>query len=1443
MCRRLAARVRWQANLGLGLLAMLGSALAILAAEPRRVVLPLFRDSSGYETADKIRPVFRSYLHERLAECPGVRVVSDERAAAILGQLTDGSRDIPAGQLAAQFSEALPVDAVVLAEYRDGILIVASHAAKGTERKEFPPAKSGHQAVVQAAAAWLAELWGLSAAEKAILAEVRVKDDAAFTAGHYTRIIWAPWPQNPAEYRLKMLSSLVGKNAADGYLPSRVLEEADYFFRATRRAQEYAKSAEGMAVLYLPAVLGTPYEASAHAIAKAKPALFEKDLLLMAGRLLGDGLETGTDLRPDDTTDATDSGDRQGGDSVEKMADPRQASRAQQLGALRVLGAMQSKAGLKTILAAAGEPAAEVREAAAAALQTTAEAKAIDALRKLAEDENPRVAFAAGHSLWLQKLPPPNLVAVARQQLADKGCTRESDGVAVLAALGTTADVPLLTRLRAAAASPETRHLAATGLLRLKAVSGDAFAALLEDPDQRTVIAALGQFPPDAAPPLRTRLMALATDPENSVSEAAQMALPPLRPAAGPERDAFDLAIEHPYLRMRLLDRWAETGAAALPRLLEACGNRDPHTRWHALELVNRLAPEQAYKPLLVALADPARWVRLHAAAALANTVRPEEREPLQKARATEKDPAIAAYLDGGLARCDQRAPARPAAARKVDPNRNLTWLCGFGGDVAESPLQAYYNLTADVSDTWKAAYTKSGKIFFGRVETVGNPGLILTDPQWLDRFWLSLNSQLPPENLPFLDGVVYGEETMKIDPAGLWPTGWRLFCVDAGIDPARVAGDTAKLTPPQQAAWRYWALERCVDGFNRLYDYTKLRLGVLRPGLQVATFVPEQSLLDVGPVPNARRWRFDVGGVYDYKNCNRIAAYTLVRRMKTLWPDRPVLWLSLGIGGYEMNPARYNLDTPKVPLTSRGDRAYADSISAWLAGAQTGWFSTWIFVAHDFKGSGLSMSGVQILMEDITPDSALLRRGIDYAFRGVDKVYDLKDTKKPDLQDKEGAEGNSPEEDLEDPAAKADEIKARIEKEKATMLSGFLFYGQYLYTCARLFQDLPRPATTLPALIVRPGISVWTPGAPLAPIPGQDVLSSFDAVCDINTLAGLTLAKYRCIAVEPPPVFRDATLAAIGAWLKETPGLLYVHGQLSPDNAAEESTPEDMDARLQRDWPWEADVTAQAATAAAKPQGKAAAGAATVALTGEAGPLELAAAQVTTTYACNGGRAKVLLAHNDQPVLVLWRHPDYRGAVLFDGMSLCGADYLQALRRVINNLKAKDGIGLELTGPALYQAIQDGPVTALTTSGYYANAKERLPLQGLDALTGEANPTLGPGRDAAILLTEFTGRYAAAHDGLGVLADKPLEGVEKQPKALRLKTAGLLRVATLGGTPQVQTAAGAALPEVPADKATAWLLTGTADGLLVQPFSAKDPARGSVTYVRSAQPVRITRP
>lgn len=628
---------------------------------------------------------------------------------------------------------------------------------------------------------------------------------------------------------------------------------------------------------------------------------------------------------------------------------------------------------------------------------------------------------------------------------------------------------------------PATREAAATALQYHEgkpAPPPPAVAGRINAVQAAPVIAALGKL--TAADVERAKV--LANNPFTPVAQAARLALANFRPPAGRERARFDLAIEHSYIRQRILD--ANANDAAL--LEEACRSSDSHTQTHALKLLFKLAPDRA-KPLAQeALNGPYRWTRLHAAALLG--VKEEAGEPVHSLG-----------------------------------HRNLSWLCSNGTDCENSPFDAYYNMKVGVTPEMQRAY-KKGKIFFARVTPVSNPGSIITDPRFQDAFWMRLEQELTPENLACLDGVILGEETMSSDPKGLWPTGWPLFCHDAGIDPTTINGDREKLSAEQEKAWQRWALTKFVEGFNILYDYIKLRYGRQRPGFMVGTFMPGQGTV----TPVDKDWKFDLGGIYDYKGCNRIAAYALVRRYKTMWPDRPVLWLSLGLGGYEMNPVKFTQKVPEQPFLSRTDRTYADSVTAWLAGADTGWFSIWLFVPRKQTGP---LAGVQVGVEDI--GSPLLDRAINFTFRGAEKAYEQRAEKKPDLDAIDDVPA------LEEKPSHAGQVKQDSER----MRRGFLFYGKYVYDTARVFTGLPRLAPKPTTLVIHPGLTVWSSSADFN-LPAENVLNEFDYLPDAEQADSLDLSRYRVIVLS-----RSAVTPTLEKWRQQPGHVLLI------DNATDGQT------------------------------------------------------------------------------------------------------------------------------------------------------------------------------------------------------------------------------------------------------------------------------------------------
>lgn len=1385
-----------------------------LEAEPLRVVLPPTPSLRNPTPDQSFHGCLVLYLHERLGECPSIRLISEGRAQAILNEIQSGKRRSSPEKRLEEFARFVPADALIEIFVQEKDLRVRLHLQSGRKEVAIPvPAPTAAWPRIQEAGRFLAEGLGLTETEARSLLENRLKAASAFQPYYVSQMVTAAWPMNSGEARLMLLRPSFNESPQDPLLASKIFEHTAMLITSANRQQDFAKKALETCQGALETLLGTPIESSAHTVLRSRPAYFENELLALARPLLREGLEDADKPTEADEEDAAESEEGLGLTSEAPVAgNPaarKEVTRAKQLTALRFLGVMRSSKGLDLLLQAAQAPLPDLRRAAATALHFC-DKEGTEALQRLAGDADPETAFLAALSLFQRGQSPANLLTMARQSMANPVLRVRTAGV--LAALAAPEDLPVL-RALSEETDAEPRRQAVRALLRLG--QSDALPQWLQDADEQVVIsalAALGDRPDEG---LLSQARSLANDPFLPIAEQARLALAFHRPGGLEARWLFDLAVEHPYVRKRIVDAiHSQTEEKAVPLLEQACRNPDPHTRAHALGRLADRSPARVHPHLLEAVRDPYHWVRLHAAALLPAAARPEDSEAIGEALKKENDPAIRMYLEDALAVSEGRPPPAPApAAHTVQGKRNLAWLVGPGLDAPSSPFDAYYSLTVAVSSLWKEAH-RAGKILFGRINNnVGQPGLIAVDPEWQDRFWLLLQGEVSSNNLPWLDGLVFGEESMSTDPSSLWPQGWRLFCLEAGLDPQKVQGDQKNLNEYERRAWIHWAGERTVEGFNTLYDYVKLRYGKLRPGIQVCTFLPEQG----GPNPADLSWKFDVGGLYDYKGCNRMAAYTLVRRYKTLWPDRPVLWLSLGIGGYEMNPVKRTQRLPAGPLFTRSDRAWADALCAYMAGADTGWFSTWIFVDKNFSGGMADLRGVQILLEDIQPQSPDLTRAISYAFGGAEEESRL-ELHKPSLEKSLGDQDLKPPEIVEEeedgveqaltgePSEK-EKIAQKVEEEKKKFHRGFHYYRNYVYDCARILKSLPRQDPRPQALAVRPGVSVWTrPPTPYPLVPGMALPHTFDFVADVNQVPSLPIERYRLILLHDPGPLRDETLAALGAWLEKQPGLLYVHRNLSADSRNEASTPRDHDGVLRNRWPWADAVSVQPEKGSGKLQAHH--------LQGPDGKWTVKQAILTSTFAVQNASAQVLLESAGRPCLVLWRDPRFRAAVLFDGLESASGEYLFFLRKTLNDLHRDRGVGMPIEGPLLHVKLETETLTAAATTNYYAQVTEKSAYPGLDALTGEINPAVGNGRSGALVAKNFTGTYLVSRSGLLAVGESPLEHVETTDGGISLSCDGLLRVASETGKVQVRRADGVPLPEV--DNPSDWIPFGETEGVAV---------------------------
>ncbi|MGD0094240.1 MAG: hypothetical protein ABSE73_30400 [Planctomycetota bacterium] len=299
-----------------------------------------------------------------------------------------------------------------------------------------------------------------------------------------------------------------------------------------------------------------------------------------------------------------------------------------------------------------------------------------------------------------------------------------------------------------------------------------------------------------------------------------------------------------------------------------------------------------------------------------------------------------------------------------------------------------------------------------------------------------------------------------------------------------------------------------------------------------------------------------------------------------------------------------------------------------------------------------------------------------------------------------------------------------------------------------------------------------------------------------MNHLPHCRLAKYRLIGIEAKPEtpLRDETIAAVRAWLKEQPGLLYIHGFLSLDNANQASTAEDHDGRLKEDWPWKAAVSFE-----------------------------------KDHYVVKAPSAKALVGETAACTRVLWRGEGFKGAVLFD----CGKTTAGEFQELLRSLHQDAGVGLQAEGVA--GMIRAHPQAISACASNY-NAQAEVKLAGVDLFTGEPNPEVAKGRSAAITAEDFQGTYAASHNGVTVLCDAPLQSVKPVAGGLEVRCAGLIRASSVRGEVSVR-------PDLPRqegkpEEILKWVLFGKDKGLARLPAGA-----GSVIFMRGEGAVLFTAP
>ena len=1380
----------------------------------------LVRDVSADATADVIRAAIQppatrlateevrqpklvaihclaTLLHERLLSRPGLLLVDPQRFAAIRDELTSPALVKPGRLTLAAFAARLQVDLLVQMEPADGgiaVEVIATGDA-APERIVVPYADArDFKKLLAATAPLVARRLGLGTDEAARLAWLDTFADSKVTgdavvAALLSRSMSVEW----GDVGLAKIDALADHLDAARTSPTvarAVLEAGLDLGRGNQR--QSVDPAVRRLKLVVPFAIGTDAEPAAIALLRATKydkGGYESDLVALLGEFKKaneDSVDAAVEDALDEKPDAGEPGLIRDTSMAAGAVDG--SSVARQCGGLRALAAIESKQAppLLAIAAKAADP--RLRRAAAEGYGMLAAPTGDAELLALAADKDAAVAVAAMNALAARGRSPQGLLERVRIYLRDVPDDRAA--VELLCRQGTADDLPAI-RAASLAADPRLRIEGLQAQARLAAIK-DGGSAWLADPDGRVVVAAI-----ETLPAISEELLAsLANDADWPLAEAARLRLGPLLPAEPRARRQRQLAVEHPYVRSRIVAALAaERSADAIADLVTACENTDHVVRADALAALARVAPAEARGRLAAGLADPSRVVRLHAAAAAVECATSADAAMLEKAVREETDEATRLSLASALARATGKpAPAPPAAAHVLGRDRNEVFLCGHGPGAALSPFGGYYDLAVREDDAIRKAHA-DGKVVLARVKTAPNPVQIALSRAWRDGYWQPFEKELLPA-LAFVDGVVIGEETMYFAPFQAWNDGWRLFCLEAGIDPARVAGNQENLTERQRQAWWSWEQRVAIEGFNRIHDFVKLRYGRLRPGFQTATFMPDQN----GPCLYDRDWKFDIAAAYYYDADNR-ERYARIRRLKTVWPDRPALWLSYGIVNAESTSGgvKHDYRLPMRPQHAISSRAYADSVAAWLAGGHTGFYQIMLFMDPTMK-PGPMAAGTWITLEDLFNGSKSLDKGFDTVFRGLAETYRLRSAAagaKPNLDLADG-------DDLDDfsleekPAEDASAVQ--VKQERAALRRSFLLERRLIDDIARLLSGMPFPKNDKSALLV--GDIAATRGVFRLP-------AEFDAVDSVEKLAVQPLDDYRFIAVAATDksAYRDAAIDAVVQWLSTQPGVLCVQGWLSTDGSMPLAVPEAIDVPFKSRWPWQADITRSA-------DGK-----------------------ITVA---KSPRVRVIAGTAESPEAVVWRGEGMRGAVLFDfsGRDAGGKDLSSKAAEAIGKELARlatadnpaDRIGMVFTEPA---GLVSGNAAGLTAFAAGRHVVGDRVVRGMDLLTGRVDPSLKAARAAAIVADSYRGEFVAVEGGVCVLGDKPLEAVEKIDGGLALECGGLVRAVAPGGVAVEW--AGTAPPNISTkdgdeSKFLAWLLESNDPGIATLPQKDGPP----VTFIRT---------
>ncbi len=1401
----------------------------------------------------RVYPLFRA-LNAHVAKAPVEEEVdpetTDEPGRITLFPALTGSPDLhPDGWF--EFAhQILPVDAVVLFPIREEQAAVRVLFADRVLDMPLPGKPEGLFERIRRVADFLADTFALSAAERRILSEIEFPTEEAMVFHFITARFSASMPGNSGEKQLAYLHPMLAQHPGNIRMGEQVMRSARTQF-LSRRTQNATPTVIQIANLSLLSVLGTPYENTVVEMVKLRPDAFAGSLIEIveydaAQKKLDSALDNflidapaGADLVTDmrtaaDAAQALDSS-RVGWNefAASYMLAPLrplnwtwgEIKPSHRLGALRVLGHVQSPAARKILLDAAKSKDAAFREATALGLAWQEHAAALGTLRRLAGDSDAAVARAARLGLWKHDVIDPKLLGDLRAARDDffNAVPLAAEAFAALAEASDANRLWAIDRL----AGNSVRLSILRALFRLDALDEKAVADILRFESPELALETLRQLKdrplPATALPLVTRLTA---DPDPAMAAAAFALLgsreDSSKDTGGQGGTLFDLNFGSPYQRLSILSGVAasEDSIAEADILEAAATNALALIRYKALQLIDAHYPERSAERIPAGLSDPHPWVRMQAAAMAVDHPSPTLAASIRTALAKEASDSIRTALEIALAKATgaspppPRAPARPHADAIPRVWSGSPLSHGYG----RLPFEGFLCYRqASTKGAVEAGYPVYIRTLWGEI-----PGSesVVHDPQGFEDLWTKFESLFDNEQLQIIDGF----DLRILGFGSSWPLSWRDFCRDAGINADRINGDQASLSIYEQRAFGHWTFERGISGFNIMYDLLKLKHRFTRPGIQVLSWI-SAGMLDGNVAAPLKRWKNDLIWNPPGYGSREWLAYLLARASRTSWPDRTFVYNAPEPGGIPGDWIYWNSPVPETFVFRSTNDLYAHTLQAWTAGAHFRPGGGWRFLEHTTVPAGLYTKSVNVSALSATK---AIQQAIDYAFNDAP----VKPPEKISTADALMTGGSKVDLGFDlDLGLELDDGKEdpEVTAMKANMLIGMQLMIKHIHDCARIFASLPRYIPAPDALAIQPGLypASVQPLNGRPAIAGRELIGTFDLLPGINLLADHDLSGYRIIVVHNAALLHDETIRALTQWIRNTPGLLLIHMDLTADNAAQAATVTTHDGKLQEDWPWESDfsISADDSEGAAR----------TVAFNLSAGKERIAIqADARVRHAvCHTPRAETLAQIDGKAVMVRWRHPEYRGAVIFDGLRAPSSPYVERLAAEINALAAQ-GIGRRATGRPGALEVRTDTFHTVINHGHGEAVLQPDRLTGIDLISGVVDPTVGPGHASAIVpLKNYFHRHLACTPDLVALGELEFSRAEAAEGGMLLQNTGVIQIA--GRTPpRVTRASGKPLAQIPFD--FAWVLNGSDDGV-----TTYRTAEGSVlTFVRCREAIRL---